>query len=203
MPTGAEDVDELTHHFTLKGPCLAWAMLQGQKLYGSDPLDPQPVSMRSKCIENRHGRLAPGWYGVLLGKSTDGVTRAQYDEVAAKLPGMPMPPWGSAALNAKMGCVVGVVEISHSLPYELCKHSEWASGPVCNIISNAGWISEAVPCCGNLGAAPFKDRATLNRVRELATQAKRDGGILPTGGDRQFPRKQPEVSAASRKRKVK
>jgi hypothetical protein len=202
MLTGAEDPDELTHCFVLKGACLAWAMLEGAKVYGSDPLDTEPVGIRSKHIENRHVRLAPGWYGVLLGRGTKGVTREQYDDVVTKLPDMRIPRWGSKELSEGMGCVVGVVQVCHSLPHGLCKNSPWANGdPVCNIISKAGWLSEAVPCRGNLGACPIKDRPTLDRVRELASLAVKEGKVLPTGGDTKFPYRGPGVWKASRKRK--
>lgn len=62
--TGASSPEGITHCFVLKGAHLAWAMLEGEKVYGCDPLDEQPVGVKSKNIENRHGRLAPGWYGV-------------------------------------------------------------------------------------------------------------------------------------------
>jgi len=61
--TGAASPEGITHCFVLKGAHLAWAMLEGEKIYGST-LCEEPVTMKSKDIENRPGRLAPGWYGV-------------------------------------------------------------------------------------------------------------------------------------------
>ncbi len=171
---------------------MVWAMLEGVRNPVSGKLE------KSKDIENRHGRLCPGWYGVILGKSTTGVLRERYEETRRKLVGCPIPPfkWDS---KQYMGCVVGVVHIAHSLPLQLCKDSCWASGPICNIISHAGWIGRPIPSKGNLGACPIQDPEALRKVREYADIAFREGEILETGAEKRFPCLEASVWAAMKK----
>lgn len=195
--TGAHAPEQITHCFVLKGYDLTWSMLEGEKV----SKEGKPVAIRSKNIENRHGRMAPGWYGVILGKSSNGVTRKRYEECRTKLPNMSIPPWGWKQLKYWMGNVVGVVKISHSLPCELCTQSPWAEGPVCNIISDAGWIEKPVPCKGNLGACPIPDQETRDRVRLLAKSAKESGAIYKTNGEVEHPLAWTDVWPQNRKRK--
>ena len=163
-------------------------MLEGEKVYSSRAFDAYPVSIKSKHIENRHGRLSPGWYGVILGKSTKGDTKENYDVCKTLLPDMDMSPGEWHELNQKRGCVVGVVYVSHSLPYESCSHSSWTNGaPVCNIITKAGWIEWSVPCKGNLGACPIAPGETLDAVRFLAQRAMERGEIFDTDGGTAHP----------------
>jgi hypothetical protein len=172
--TGAASPKEITHAFVLKGFDLAWSMLEGEKLFPDSPdgdLDKKPIGIKSKDIENRHTRMAPGWYGVILGETQSSVPsgswgettvrRERYDECKAKLPNMNYPPWNSDEdhiPNRLKGHLIGVVKIAHSLPYDYCTESEWAIGPICNIISHAGWIDNPVPCKGNLGACAITDK---------------------------------------------
>ena len=58
---GADTPDKITHAFTLKGYHWAYAMLEGERA-GRDTMG------RSKVIENRHFKITPGWYGVVVGK---------------------------------------------------------------------------------------------------------------------------------------
>lgn len=197
MRTGADSPATITHCFVLKGFDLAWSMLEGEKV--ARDADSEPTAIRSKNIENRCTRLDPGYYGVILGKSTKGVTNDRYLECKQKLPGMNIPPWNSQGLKNYMGCVVGFVKVSHSLPYELCKHSPWATGPVCNIISEAGWLHKSVPCRGNLGACPIRDEEARNRVRAYADRAMKDGAVFKTGGDVEHPFRGSEVWGRKRK----
>lgn len=185
--TGAATPGEITHCFVLKGHDLVWSMLEGLRCPVSGKLE------KSKDIENRHGRLAPGWYGVILGKSTKGVTRERYEACKKELVGCQMPPWKWKDLDQYMGCVVGIVRVAHSLPHEICQESFWAEGPVCNIISHAGWIGRPIPCKGNLGACPIKDPEALRQVREYAEISFRDGEILDTGAEKRFPYQGPSA----------
>tara|TARA_B110001450_G_C17594778_1_gene470378 strand:+ start:336 stop:1019 length:684 start_codon:yes stop_codon:yes gene_type:complete len=187
MGTGAARPEEITHCFVLKGFYLAWSMLEGEKVFPENNCDLEPVAIRSKNIENRHGRLAAGWYGVILGKGTRGVVRGEYDRCRSLLPNMTIPPWKCKELKFYSGCVVGVVKIDHSLPYELCKDSPWASGPVCNIISWAGWLNKPIPCRGNLGACPIKEKDVREEVRYSAKCALQGGGVFKTNGETEHP----------------
>lgn len=188
MSTGAESPETITHAFVLNGMPWAWSMLEGQKVYSSDASGGYTVSIKSKSIENRRVRLAPGWYAVILGKGRDGDTRENYEMCKAILPEMKMPSFNWPGLKFRRGCVVGIVKITHSLPYEWCKSSSWASGAaVCNIISKAGWLDKPIACKGNLGACPIKDESTLQDVRYSARCAMIDGNIFDTNGGVEYP----------------
>lgn len=138
---------------------------------------------------------------MILGKGTQGVTREEYDNVRALLPEMTIPPWGHSRLRAAQGKVVGVVKIEHSLPSSFCKDSVWATGPVCNIISRAGWLDKPVPCKGNLGACPIPDEHTRDRVRAEAASAMEANHIFRTNGEVEHPYRGPDVWDSNRKRK--
>lgn len=200
MSTGAARPEEITHCFVLKGFYLAWSMLEGEKVFPNDDHDEYPIAIRSKNIENRHGRLAPGWYGVILGKGKEGVTRVEYERCRALLPKMTIPPWDWKELQFRKGCVVGIVKIDHSLPYELCKDSPWAAGPVCNIISQAGWLDKPIPCKGNLGACPIKEDDVREQVRYSAKCAVSDGNIFKTNGEIEHPYRGPNVWPAAKRK---
>ena len=146
-------------------------------------------------------RLCLYYERVILGKGTKGVTREEYDKVRTLLPNMTIPPWGHSRLREGQGKVVGVVKIQHSLPSALCKDSVWATGPVCNIISRAGWLGKPVPCKGNLGACPIPDEHTRDRVRAEAAEAVAANQIFRTNGDVKNPYRGPDVWEANRKRK--
>ena len=191
--TGANSPKEITHAFVLKGFDLVWSMLEGEKLYPNGDYDKEPIGIKSKDIENRHTRLAPGWYGVILGKGTKNVTRERYEECKAKLPKMNYPPWNSDAAKRRKGHLVGVVKIAHSLPYDCCNESEWAIGPICNIISHAGWIDQPVPCTGNLGACPITDKEDRERFQLYADCALRDGNIFRTFAEDRHPYRPPPI----------
>ena len=175
-------------------------MLEGEKAFPDNDDTQEPTCIRSKNIENRHGRLAPGWYGVILGKGTKNVTRDEYDRCRSLLPKMTIPPWDWKELQFRKGCVVGVVKIDHSLPHELCKHSPWAFGPVCNIISKAGWLNKPIPCKGNLGACPIKDKEVMEQVRYSAKCALADGNIFKTNGEKEHPYRGPNVWPAAKRK---
>lgn len=206
MKTGADIPKDITHAFVLKGFDLAWAMLEGEKFYQCSDHTTEsawPVGIKSKDIENRHTRLAPGWYGVILGKGTKGVTRDRYDECKSKLPNMLIPDWASACAQRNKGKLVGVVKISHSLPYEYCKESEWSVGPVCNVISHAGWIDKPMPCKGNLGACPIADQETRRLFQEYADCALKDGNIFRTFAETRFPYQGPAVWQKAKRKPAK
>ena len=191
--TGADSPNTITHAFVLKGFDLAWSMLEGEKLYPDGDHNKEPVGIKSKDIENRHIRLAPGWYGVILGKGTKGVTRERYDECKAKLPEMSFPSWNSDAANCRKGHLVGVVKIAHSLPSDYCTESEWAIGPICNIITHAGWIDRPIPCKGNLGACPITDKEDRERFQHYADCALKDGNIFRTFAEDRHPYQGPSI----------
>lgn len=202
MTTGAESPSKVTHTFVLNGFQWAWAMLEGEKEIPDDNEDDYPTSIKSKGIENRHCRLAPGYYGVILGKGKKGATQDNYDMVKKLLPNMKMPI-RSCGLKHFRGCVVGVVKVEHALPYDWCKDSPWANGmPVCNIISEAGWLDKYIPCKGNLGACPIEEGETLNRVRFWAEKAQNDNNIFKTGADVKYPYNEEAWNKGKKKRKA-
>ena len=189
--SGASTPGEITHSIVLCGYYWAWSMLEGERDDNGDSF------LASKDIENRHGRLAPGYYAVILGKGEKGVTKEKRDQCSALLPTMTsMPEWGSGSLPK--GNVVGVIKVSHSLPYDSCKESGWAMGPVCNILSKAGWIDTPIPCKGGLGAHPIKDLEILARVRKAAVSAHESGKLLKTGAETRYP---PMVASGQKKRR--
>jgi len=193
LGTGADSPKQITHAFVLKGFDLAWSMLEGEKIYPDGDYDKEPIGIKSKDIENRHTRLAPGWYGVILGKGTKGVTRERYEECKAKLPHMHFPEWDSDFAKRRKGHLVGVVKIGHSLPYDYCKESPWAIGPICNIITHAGWIDTPVPCKGNLGACPITDKEERERFQCYADYSFRDGNIFRTFAEERHPYQGPSI----------
>ena len=204
LSTGADSPDKITHCFVLAGGDLAWSMLEGEKVFPGGDVFKEPTGIRSKYIENRHTRFAPGWYGVILGKGSKGVTQERHKECEKRLPEMTLPPMGHVAIKRRKGCVVGIVKIAHSLPYEYCKDSPWAveGFPVCNIISHAGWIDRPIECKGNLGACPIKEEDVRDRVRAYADAAYKDGNIFPTGAELKYPWRGAGVWDKSRKRKA-
>ena len=103
---GAATPDKITHGFTLKGYHWAYAMLEGERVSGG-------VMGRSKVIENRHFRITPGWYGVVVGKGTG--RKEDYEMVRRTLPTMAIPAWESQQAKQLRGKVVGVVQITHSM----------------------------------------------------------------------------------------
>ena len=157
--------------------------------------DDQGNIVACKHIENRHFRISPGWYAVLCGKGTKGVTKERYDTCTRILPTMAILNWQDPNIKQMLGKVVGMVSIAHSLPYDLCKDDPWAEGPVCNVISHAGWFVSGVPCKGNLGAFPIPADA-LAQVRSQASMAS----ISPTKGPQMHPYRGPDVWSMKRKK---
>ena len=99
---GATTPDKITHAFTLKGYHWAYAMLEGERVSGK-------TMGRSKVIENRHFRITPGWYGVVVGNGTG--RREDYEMVRRALPGMVIPAWESQQAKSMRGKIVGIVQI--------------------------------------------------------------------------------------------
>ena len=83
---------------------------------------------RSKVIENRHFRITPGWYGVVVGKGMG--RKEDYEMVKRTLPTMAIPARDSQRAKHMRGKVVGVVQITHSVKSEVCITSPWAQGPL-------------------------------------------------------------------------
>ena len=97
---GADVPKNITHCFTLKGFYWAYAMIEGER-------GREGVMGRSKVIENRHFRITPGWFGVVVGKGMG--NRADYEMVkrALRLPGMTIPAWESQQSKRMKGKIVG------------------------------------------------------------------------------------------------
>lgn len=201
LSTGADSPQTITHGFVLKGFDLVFSMLNGERDEDGEHI------LNSKTIENRHGRLAPGWYAVILGKGTKSVTKERYDRCRSLLPNMLIPEWNAADtkewLAFRKGCAVGAVRVAHSLPHNLCKDSPWAEGPVCNIIAEAGWFDRPVPTRGNLGACPINDEEAREQIRGQANNAYVDGNIKKTNGEALHPYRGPEVWLTAKKRAAK
>ena len=124
---GADAPEKITHAFTLKGYHWAYAMLEGERAEGG-------TMGRSKVIENRHFKITPGWYGVVVGKGMG--RREDYEMVKRTLPNMAIPTWESQQAKQMRGKLVGMVKISHSVKTEMCTTSPWAQGPVCKMQCN-------------------------------------------------------------------
>ena len=138
--TGAASPGEITHAITLRGAQLTWAVLHG-----------------AKRIENRHFRIAPGWYALHTGAKMDSVDSQR--PLLRKLTGVP----GEAKLPHL--AIVGAVRISHDLAFEECQHDEWAFGPICNVISEVMELSQPVPHRGALSVWEVRPDA-LERIRQ-------------------------------------
>lgn len=200
LSTGADTPSEITHGFVLNGFPLVFSMLNGERNEDGSEI------LSSKVIENRHGRLAPGWYAVILGKGVNGQTKARYDSCLQILPNMLIPEWSAPGLREWLkrnkGCAVGAVRIAHSLPFDCCKDSPWAEGKVCNIIAEAGWFDRPIPTKGNLGACKIQDEQERDWIRDQANTAYRDGNIKKTKGEELHPYN-PGVWRARKKRPAK
>ena len=109
---------------------------------------------RSKVIQNRHFRITPVWYGVVVGK---GMGRGEdYEMVKRELPGMEIPAWESQQAKRMRGEIVGMLQITHSVKTEACTTSPWASGPICNVVAQTVWLPEFVNGVGGQGVHPPK-----------------------------------------------
>ena len=108
---GATTPDKITHAFTLKGYHWAYAMLEGERVS-------EDTMSRSKVIENRHFRITPGWYGVVVGKGMG--RREDYEMVKRTLPNMAIPAGESQQAKQMRGKLVGIVKITHSVKTEMC-----------------------------------------------------------------------------------
>ena len=193
LSTGADSPGKVTHGFTLSGHDLVYAMLEGEKVKSAEG-----IRIKSKYIENRNVRFAPGWYGVALAKSP----RCQnIQTIQDQLPGLAIPVLRDTSVQLATGCIIGIVKISHSLLYDLCKEDPWAVEDyrVCNIISHAGWLTEPVPWRGNLGAYPMADDVK-EAVRKHAEAAFDAGLIYETGAEKLHPYRDPSVWRKKRKR---
>ena len=161
--TGATTPDKITHAFTLKGYHWAYAMLEGERMNGE-------TMGRSKVIENRHFRITPGWYGVVVGKGAG--RREDYEMVRRALPTMAIPAWESQQAKNMRGKLVGIVQITHSVKTEMCT-TPWAQGPIdiCNVIAHAAWLPEFVDNVGGQGVHPIKGALGIVKKMRSQTQA--------------------------------
>ena len=151
---------------------------------------------RSKVIENRHFKITPGWYGVVVGKGMG--NRADYEMVKRALPGMTIPTWESPQSKRMKGKIVGIVQISHSVKTEQCTTSPWAMGPVCNIIAQAAWLPAWVDSVGGQGVHPIRGGAgVVEQVRLQAQAAK----VCETQGCRLHPKVDETELRGKRKKK--
>lgn len=171
---GAATPGAITHSLTIRGADHVWSILEGERHEDTGEI------LASKNIENRSFRIAPGWYALIYGKGSKGVTTERYNECQARLPDMTLPPPDTPYLERMRGSAVGAVRISHSLPIEDCADSPWATGPVCNIIAEVGWFHTPEPCAGGIGAAPIKDQEALARIQHYANNSKVDGWLYRT-----------------------
>ena len=185
---GAETPNKITHCFTLKGYHWAYAMLEGER-------EREGVMGSSKVIENRHFRITPGWYGVVVGKGMG--RREDYEMVKRTLPGMSIPAWESQQSKRMRGKIVGIVQITHSVKTEVCTTSPWATGPVCNIITRAAWLPTWVDGRGGQGVHPIKGGGDVAEQVRLQAQAAQ---VWETPGSRLHPETDETETRTKRKK---
>jgi len=164
-------------------------MIEGERVQ-------EGIMGRSKVIENRHFRITPGWYGVVVGKGTG--RREDYEMVKRTLPGMPIPAWESQQSKRMKGKIVGIVQITHSVKTEVCMSSPWATGPVCNIIARAAWLPTWVVSTGGQGVHPIKGG---NEIVEQVRLQARAAQVCETQGSRLHPKTDETELRGKRKKK--
>lgn len=125
-PSAAPTLNEVHHGITLRGARLTWAVLAGVKR-----------------VENRHFRMKPGWYALHTGAKTS--SHESQDPLLNAVEGMPREA------DLPHSCIVGVIEISHSLGLDECVAKEpWAFGPVVNVIRSVCRLPQPVAHRGAL-----------------------------------------------------
>lgn len=168
--TGAATPGEITHGFSLTGGHLAWAICAGKKR-----------------IENRKGRMQPGWYA--FGCSLTAHTGVMEDNWYREIYSDSDYPGFSAFYNMP-GKLVGVCHISHSLPHSACKHDDHAAEnyPIKNIIDKVIPLVSVIPAKGNFGSWPLSYDAKVALHSQLGQLlAGGDDVILNTNGEKDFP----------------
>ncbi|KAL1522417.1 hypothetical protein AB1Y20_017407 [Prymnesium parvum] len=147
---------ELTHALTLRGAQLSWAVLHG-----------------FKTIENRHFRIAPGWYALHTGARRGCVASQQplLDSLSGIPPEVELPHLA----------LVGAIKVSHALGFDECAFNQWAFGPVCNVISEVAILPEPVPHRGALSIWAVASEELSQVVEQLksVTVRKNDISALP------------------------
>lgn len=121
----APRASEVHHGVTLRGAQLTHAILVG-----------------AKRVENRHFKMQPGWYALHTGASTS-APESQHALIAA-VPSMP------SEASLPHSCIVGAIEITHSLDISQCANEPWAFGPVVNVIGSVVRLERPVPHKGAL-----------------------------------------------------
>ena len=147
--TSAQRAEEVTHAITLRGAQLTWAVLHGQK-----------------TIENRHFRMAPGWYALQTG--------AHMGSVASQQPLLDRLARVPAEAELPHLAIVGAIRISHDLAFEECQANQWAFGPICNVISEVIELPRPVMHRGALSVWSIRPDALKEVRTQIATaQARR------------------------------
>jgi hypothetical protein len=144
-PSAAPSASEVHHGVTLRGAQLTFAVLAG-----------------AKRVENRHFRMQPGWYALHTGASTS-AHESQHALIAA-VPGMP------SEASLPHSCIVGVIEITHSLDISQCANEPWAFGPVVDVIGSVIRLERPVPHRGALSLWTVQPEAA-DAVRAQLTSA--------------------------------
>lgn len=115
--TGAPSPTTITHGFVLNDARWLYAMLY--------------ESQNPKTIENRHVKLAAGWYAVSL-------SQAAHTSIADDIAFKKEFPHFKGAMAYTKGVVHGAVRIDRSLPQIQCAESRWslADYKIANIVSH-------------------------------------------------------------------
>ena len=160
----------VSHGFTLKSPYLTSAILRGYKI-----------------VENRSRVFKPGWYAVHTGKNEKSDEWAmQHVRDASDKNEFAVIQDDVANNRLPRGAIAGVCHITHALPYTHVRDkdqrdiSPYAIGPYCMVISKTIWLTEAIPCRGNLGTWPLPNDVCDALVERL-------GQPVVTGADTRFP----------------
>ena len=168
--TGAKNIHDVTHAFTLKSRWLTAAILHGQK-----------------PLENRSQEWKPGWYAVHTGVSAEKQGDEMETHVRQCCVDDARVSMIAQDLREKLvpkGFIAGFCKISHALPVEAESLADcpWATGPVCMIISETLWLRTPVEHKGQLGTWPISTMVKCALAHQVGNCA-----IGVWGHDLQYP----------------
>lgn len=152
--TGAQNIHDVSHAFTLKNRWLTSAILNGEK-----------------SVENRSQAWKPGWYAVHTGVSKEDPNSWAEEHVRMNV--RSPARMASIAEDVKAdrvpkGCIAGVCRIAHALPVDsLATETGWAVGPVCMVIAETLWLRTPIDHKGQLGTWPLSDMARARLASQV------------------------------------
>ena len=144
--TAASTPGEVTHAITMKGAQRTWAILNGRKV-----------------VENRPFRLRAGWYALHTGLGELSVAeRARLEALVPDVPRAEALPRGE---------ILGLIRVDGGVRPAECKQTPaepWATGPVCNLISEVLVLGTPVRHKGMQGVWPLSAAARASLSEQVA-----------------------------------